>query len=84
MENSQKKEKLTKSERFALLVFAVFSGLYLLNVLIAKGCIVYGWTVFHFGNVGEFLILFAASTAFVVAALHREAVFKSNEKTDQT
>ncbi len=36
------------------------------------------------GDVGEMLVLFAASIAFVVAVLKREAARKSNENSDKS
>lgn len=71
-------------DRISVILFAIFFGLYILNVLIGKAIIVFEWNFFHFGNVGEFLILLAASVAFVVTALHQEAVCNSNRNPDKT
>jgi hypothetical protein len=65
-----------------VILFALFLGLYILNVLIGKAIIVFGWEVFHFGNVGEFLILLTASVAFIVAALQAETV-RNNRKSEK-
>lgn len=76
MTDEQQNDKNNKIGRIAAVFAAVFFGLYILNVLIGKGKIVFGWEVFHIGNVGEFLILLSASVAFIVAALQAEAVEK--------
>jgi hypothetical protein len=62
----------TTSERLTLLVFAVSVALYLLNILLGKASIHWGWDVFYLGSVSEFLLLLFASITFVAAALHRE------------
>ena len=63
--------------RIAIILAAVSFGLYVLNVLIGKAIIVYGWKAFHLGSIGEFLILLIASIAFIAAALLKEAASKS-------
>jgi len=73
----------TKGARVAITLAVVFFGLYIANVLIGKATIVYGWKIFHFGNVGEFLIMLAASIAFIAAALIREAAAKSPPEPDK-
>lgn len=84
MTNKQVNTGFSKGERIAVTVFAVFFGLYVLNVVIGKATIVFGWRTYHLGNIGEFLILLAASVAFIIAALHREgARKKSNLKPDK-
>ncbi|BBO72466.1 hypothetical protein DSCA_63960 [Desulfosarcina alkanivorans] len=83
MTNQQDTTAFSRGDRIAVTLFAVFFGLYLINVLLGKATIVFGWKTYHIGNVGEFLILFAASVAFIVAALHREAVRKLTRKPDQ-
>ena len=79
MTDEQRSAKHTKIWRIPVILFAIFFGLYILNVLIGKAKIVFGWEVFHFGNVGEFLILLTASVAFIVAALQSEAVVKNRK-----
>ena len=76
MTDEQQNDNNNKIGRIAVVFFAIFFGLYILNVLIGKAKIVFGWEVFHIGNVGEFLILLSASVAFIVAALQSEAVDK--------
>jgi hypothetical protein len=73
----------TNGARIAIILAIIFFGLYIANVLMGKATIVYGWKIFHFGNVGEFLIMLAASIAFIVAAITRESALKSNPKSDQ-
>jgi hypothetical protein len=67
----------TPAARIALAVFFCTFGLYLLNVLVGKAIIVYGWKIFHFGSIMECLILFSASVAFIAAALIKEAAFNA-------
>ena len=83
MRNGRQHTDFTVGARIAIIVAAVSFGLYLLNVLIGKATIVYGWKIFFFGNVGEFLILLVAAISFIAAALLREAVRKLNQKPDK-
>lgn len=83
MTDKKSHTELTGSDRFSVFFFAICFCLYVLNVLIGKANIVYELNIFHFGNVGEFLILFTASIAFIVAALHQEAVCISNRKSSK-
>lgn len=83
MTNAKSNTQFTRGERFTVILFAVLFGLYVLNVLIGKATIVFGWKLFHFDNIGEFLILLTASVAFIVAALHREATSKENQEPVQ-
>ena len=55
--------------RFALFLFLLFFA----NVLIGKGNIAFQWGLPQLGSVGEFLLLGAASTVLIWAALIREA-----------
>lgn len=80
MTGQQLKTEQSNVGKVAVILFAVLFGTYVLNVLIGKAKIVYGWEIFHFGNVGEFLLLFMASAAFIVAALHSEAVLKNRKQ----
>ena len=79
MTSNQKKTSFTRGERIALILFTVLFGLYMLNVVIGKITIVFGWKAYHIGDVGEFLILLAASIAFIVAALHRETIRNASQ-----
>jgi len=83
MTKAKSNSQFSRGERIAVTLFVLFFGLYVLNVLIGKATIVYGWKLFHFGNVGEFLILLTASVSFVAAALHREAISKEDQEPDQ-
>lgn len=65
--------------KVSVVSFIILFGAYIVNVLIGKAKIVYGWQVFHLESVGEFLLLFVAAIAFIVAALHSEAVRKKHE-----
>lgn len=72
-----------KLTRIAIIISALSFGIYVLNVLIGKANIVYGVEIFHFGNVGEFLILLVASVAFIAVALYEEATSKSTPEPEQ-
>lgn len=82
MKKEKKASQYSLSERLSLLIFGISSGLYILNVLIGKASILWGWKVFHLGNVGEFLILLVASISVIAAALHREAAEDSKQETN--
>jgi hypothetical protein len=77
MKKENTASKYSPGERLALVVFGISSSIFILNVLIGKASILWGWKIFHFGNVGEFLSLLLASISLIAAALHREA---ANEK----
>ena len=83
MKKNEKASHYSISERLSLLIFAISSGLYILNVLIGKAAIHWGWEVFHLENVGEMLILLIASISVIAAALHREAAEDSKQETNQ-
>ena len=83
MKKEKKASKYSPGERLALLIFVISSGLYLLNILIGKAKILWGWKVFHLGDIGEFLLLLVASIFFIAAALHREVAENSKQKTNQ-
>ena len=78
--NEQQNTDFTTGARIAIILAAISFGLYLFNVLIGKATIVYGWKIFYFDDLGEFLILLAASISFIAAALLREAAWKSNNE----
>lgn len=80
MTDEQLNARRLKTGRISVILFAIFFGLYVLNILVGKAKIVFGWEVFHLGNVGEFLMLLTASVAFIVAALQSEAVLKSRKQ----
>jgi hypothetical protein len=73
----------TTGARVAIILAILLFGLYITNVLIGKAIIVYEWKIFHFGNVGEFLITLASSVAFIAAALLSESAWKSNHEPDK-
>jgi hypothetical protein len=83
MKKNEKESHYSISERLSLLIFVISSSLYILNVLIGKAAILWGWKVFHLGNVGEMLILLIASISVIAAALHREAAEDSKQETNQ-
>ena len=83
MKKEKKASKYSPGERLALLIFVISSALYFLNILIGKAMILWGWKVFHLGDIGEFLLLLVASIFFIAAALHREAAENSKQETNQ-
>jgi len=72
MKNKKAAGKYSLGERLALIIFGVSSSLYILNILIGKASVYWGLDIFHLGNIGEFLLLFAASVSVIVAALKRQ------------
>jgi len=64
--------------RISLFLFLLFFA----NLLIGKGNISFHWGLPHLESVAEFLLLGAASTTLIWAALKREA--GENESTDTT
>jgi hypothetical protein len=83
MKKEKKASKYSPGERLAIFTFIISSSLYLLNILIGKAKILWGWKVFHIGDIGEFLLLLVASVSFIAAALHREAAENSKQETNQ-
>ena len=82
MTNGQNHSDHKLGSRIAIIVAIVSFSLYVINMLIGKANIVYGKDMFHIGDIGEFLIMLAASIAFIVAALFKEADYKANLKTN--
>ena len=68
--------------RIAIIVAILSFSLYVVNMLIGKVNIVYGKQMFHIGDIGEFLMMFVASIAFIVAALFQEADHKAKLGTN--
>lgn len=62
--------------RMALFLFLVFFA----NLLVGKGNVSFHWGLPHLDSVAEFLLLGAASTMLIWAALEREAA--ENESTE--
>jgi heme A synthase len=58
--------------RISLLLFLLF----FVNLLIGKGNIIFNWGIPHLGSLAEFLLLGAASTTLIWAALKREVAEK--------
>ncbi len=71
-----------KGGKGALITFFLLFALYFINVLVGKAKVTYGLNLPHLGNVAEFLLLFVACVALIVAALKREASeMKSSNET---
>ena len=81
MGEEKKNGGYTTSERLMLMLFAFSFGLYVINVLLGKASIHWGWNTFYLGNVGEFILLLVASITLIAAALHREHV-EDRQTTD--
>ena len=82
MTNGQNISEHKFGARIAIIVATVSFSLYVINMLIGKANIVYGKEMFHIGDIGEFLMMFVASIAFIVAALFQEANYKANLGTN--
>ncbi|MEJ2137415.1 MAG: hypothetical protein P8X86_19485 [Desulfofustis sp.] len=82
MTNGQNHTDHKLGARIAIIVATVSFSLYVVNMLIGKANIVYGKQMFHIGDIGEFLMMLAASIAFIVAALFQEADYKANLETN--
>ena len=78
--SKQINKNYSTGERLTLIVFAISVALYLINILLGKASIQWGWDVFYLGNISEFLLLLFASVAFVAAGLHREYNTEQNNK----
>ena len=82
MTNGQNHADHTLGARIAIIVAIVSFSLYMVNMLIGKANIVYGKQMFHIGDIGEFLMMFVASIAFIVAALFKQADYKAKLETN--
>jgi len=86
-ERKMTKQHFTKSEpkagqgalRIAILLFLLF----FVNLLVGKGNVSFHWGLPQLGSVAEFLLLGAASTVLIWAALKREAAEKNNTATNE-
>lgn len=81
MQDQSRPRKTRKPGRLPLMgCFALFA-IYFVNMFVGKANILYHLGLPHMDNVGEFLLMAAASTLLIVAALEREAAeTKDNEK----
>ena len=82
MTNGQNHSDHKLGSRIAIIVAILSFSLYAVNMMIGKANIVYGKQMFHIGDIGEFLMMFVASIAFIVAALFQEADYKANLGTN--
>ena len=82
MTNGQNSSEHKFGSRIAIIVATVSFSLYAINMLVGKANIVYGKEMFHIGDIGEVLMMFVASIAFIVAALFQEADYKANLETN--
>ena len=64
--------------RTAIFLFLVFFA----NLLAGKGNVSFKWALPHLGHVAEFILLAAASTVLILAALRREAAEKKISNHD--
>ena len=82
MTNGQNHSDHKLGSRIAIIVAILSFSLYAVNMMIGKANIVYGKQMFHIGDIGEFLMMFVASIAFIVAALFQEVDYKANLETN--
>ena len=67
------RRKTITKPRLTLAAFWVLFGVFVLNVLLGKAAISFGWEGLPLlSDVAEFLLLLVAMVIFVVAALQRE------------
>ena len=70
----QNRQTKSVAGRGALISSFVLFAIYFINVLVGKINISYGLTLPHFGNIAEFLLLFAFCIMLIIAALKRETM----------
>ncbi len=80
MENKVQPDKPRKAGRIPLMACIALFALFFVNLFIGKANIHYQLNLPHMGNLAEFLLMAAASTLLIVAALERETA----EKEDKT
>ncbi len=80
MENKVQPDKPRKKGRIPLMACIALFALFFVNLFIGKANIHYQLNLPHMGNLAEFLLMAAASTLLIVAALERETA----EKEDNT
>lgn len=71
-----------KKGRVMLYISLFGFTLYVANVVIHKANIVFGWKIWNLGNVGEFLLLFLASTILTIAAMQREVALGNGNRSE--
>ena len=68
--------------RHALLGAGVLFAVFIVNIVVGKVAVLGGaTTVPGLGDIGEFLVLFAAVILFMIGCLAREAAADSNQET---
>ncbi len=73
MEHRARRSKPRKPGSIPLMACITLFALFFVNLFIGKANIHYQLHLPHMGNLAEFLIMAAASTLLIVAALEREA-----------
>ncbi len=59
--------------KVTLLAFFVLAGLFVLDILLGKASVLFGWQLpFLLGDVGEYLVLLSTALFFTIATLIRE------------
>ena len=71
-----------RGEKLPCITFFLLFAIYFVNVLVGKAKVSYGLNLPHLGNVAEFLLLFVACVALIVAALKKEAA--ENKSSNET
>jgi hypothetical protein len=84
MEKQVQPYKTRKPGRIPLMACIALFALFFANLFIGKANIHYELNLPHMGNLAEFLLMAAASTLLIVAALEREAAEKveNNQPTE--
>ncbi len=80
MKKQVKPENTRKTGRIPLMACLALFALFFVNLFVGKANIHYQLNLPHMGNLAEFLLMAAASTLLIVAALERETA----EKEDKT
>lgn len=78
MDHSVQVQKTRKPGKIPLTACFTIFGLFFVNLFVGKANIVYHLGLPHLGNVAEFLLMAAASTFLIIAALERETAEKKN------
>ena len=78
MASQQNNAEPSKLKIATLIPCFVLFAIFFINVLIGKANISYGLNLPHLGNLPEFLLLCAATTLLIVAALKAEAEEKKS------
>ena len=82
MTKQQLKKSAFKAGQGILRISWLLFLLFFANLLVGKGNVTFHWGLPQLGSVAEFLLLGAASTMLIWAALKREEAENKNAETD--